>query len=154
MFATPSNIFSGFVVSLIALPLCLGLALARPSHRRGYLCHMWHGCCPFRRLIPDHHRYRNGLVIVLLGAITVLVGAIPQGYYFTLAAIIFRGIVIPVRTVSLGGSREFFPASALQGMLALFKYGILAKQFHVMLGITSVSGSTSQLSLSRIGTTA
>ena len=42
----------------------------------------------------------------------------------------------------MGAMSEFFPATALQGMLAAIGGGILAKQFHLMLGIRSVSGNT------------
>ena len=47
----------------------------------------------------------------------------------------------------LGALSEFFPSSALQGMLAAIGIGILAKQLHVMLGISSVSGTPLDLLL-------
>lgn len=143
----PQNIFSGFVVSLIALPLCLGLALASEappiagviSAICGGMVVALFGGSSLTITGPG-----NGLVIVLLGAITVLGEGDPlQGYYFTLAAIIFSGVLLFLFGLfRLGALSEFFPASALQGMLAAIGIGILAKQFHVMLGITSVSGST------------
>ena len=84
----------------------------------------------------------NGLVIVLLAAITTLgQGNLYEGYLYTLAAIIFSGVLLFLFGVlRLGAMSEFFPATALQGMLAAIGVGILAKQFHIMLGIRSVSG--------------
>ena len=84
----------------------------------------------------------NGLVIVLLYAITSLGGGdLYQGYLYTLAAIIVSGALMFLFGVfRLGALSEFFPSSALQGMLAAIGVGILSKQVHVMLGITSVSG--------------
>ena len=49
----------------------------------------------------------------------------------------------------LGALSEFFPSSALQGMLAAIGIGILSKQVHVMIGVTSVSGKPLQV-LSKI----
>ena len=84
----------------------------------------------------------NGLVIVLLYAITSLGGGdLYQGYLYTLAAIIVSGVLMFLFGVfRLGALSEFFPSSALQGMLAAIGVGILSKQVHVMIGITSVSG--------------
>ena len=61
---------------------------------------------------------------------------------FTLAAIVFSGILMFLFGVfRLGALSEFFPSSSLQGMLAAIGIGILAKQLHVMLGVTSVNGT-------------
>ena len=83
-------------------------------------------------------------MIVLLSAITTLGGGnLYEGYLYTLAAIIFSGVLLFLFGIlRLGAMSEFFPATALQGMLAAIGVGILAKQFHIMLGIRSVSGGT------------
>ena len=84
------------------------------------------------------------MVIVLLAAITSLgEGNLFEGYLYTLAAIIFSGFLLFIFGVlRLGAMSEFFPATALQGMLAAIGVGILAKQFHIMLGKRDVTGGT------------
>ena len=141
----PKNIFSGFVVSLIALPLGLGLAMASEAPPlSGIIAAVAGGVVVsiFGGSYVTITGPGNGLVIVLLGAITVLgEGDIYTGYLYTLAAIIFSGVLLFLFGLfRLGFMSEFFPASALQGMLAAIGIGILAKQFHVMLGILTVKG--------------
>ena len=143
----PQNIFSGFVVSLIALPLGLGLAIASEAPPLAGIIAAVAGGMVVALLGGSHVTIAgpgNGLVIVLLGAIMTLGGGdLYQGYLYTLAAIIFSGILLFLFGVlRMGAMSEFFPATALQGMLAAIGIGILAKQFHLMLGNRSVSGST------------
>ena len=143
----PQNIFSGFVVSLIALPLGLGLAIASEAPPLAGIIAAVAGGMVVAFLGGSHVTIAgpgNGLVIVLLGAINTLGGGdLHQGYLYTLAAIIFSGILLFLFGVlRMGAMSEFFPATALQGMLAAIGIGILAKQFHLMLGNRSVSGST------------
>ncbi len=145
--ALPKNIFSGFVVSLIALPLGLGLAMASEAPPLSGIIAAVAGGIVVSVLGGSHVTIAgpgNGLVIVLLGAITVLgEGDLYTGYLYTIAAIIFSGALLFLFGVfRLGSMSEFFPASALQGMLAAIGIGILAKQFHVMLGILTVKGNT------------
>ena len=145
----PANIFSGFVVSLIALPLGLGLAIASEAPPMAGIVASVVGGVMVALLGGSHLTITgpgNGLVIVLLGAITTLgSGDLYQGYLFTLAAIIVSGLLLILfGFLRLGNLSEFFPASALQGMLAAIGLGILAKQFHLMMGISDVSGDTLQ----------
>ena len=143
----PQNVFAGFVVSLIALPLGLGLAIASEAPPLSGIIAAVAGGLVVSIFGGSHVTIAgpgNGLVIVLLGAITILGGGdLYQGYLYTLAAIIFSGVLLFIFGVlRMGAMSEFFPATALQGMLAAIGIGILAKQFHLMLGIRSVKGDT------------
>ncbi len=146
----PKNIFSGFVVSLIALPLGLGLALASEAPPiSGIIAAVVGGIIVsiFGGSNVTITGPGNGLVVVLLGAITTLAnGDLYQGYIFTLAAIICSGaLMIIIGQLRLGILSDFFPSSAIQGMLAAIGISIFAKQFHVMLANTSIKGDTLSL---------
>lgn len=143
----PQNLFSGFVVSLVALPLGLGLAIASEAPPLAGIIAAVVGGLVVSLFGGSHVTIAgpgNGLVIVLLASISTLGGGdLYQGYLYTLAAIILSGALLFVfGLLRMGAMSEFFPATALQGMLAAIGVGILAKQFHLMLGIRSVSGST------------
>ena len=142
----PKNIFSGFVVSLVALPLGLGLAIASEAPPiAGVIASIVGGiiCSIFGGSNLTITGPGNGLVVVLLYSITSLGnGDLYQGYLYTLAAIVFSGVLMFLFGVfRLGALSEFFPSSSLQGMLAAIGIGILAKQLHVMLGVITVNGT-------------
>lgn len=144
--ALPKNIFSGFVVSLIALPLGLGLALASEAPPISGVIAAIVGGFIVSILGGSNVTITgpgNGMVIVLLSAIYTLgEGNLYQGYLFTLAAIIVSGFVmILLGFLKMGRLADFFPASAIEGMLAAIGIGILSKQFHIMLGNNNVSGN-------------
>jgi carbonic anhydrase len=148
----PKNIFSGFVVSLIALPLGLGLALASEAPPISGIISAIVGGIVVAVLGGSHVTITgpgNGLVVILLSSITVLGGGdLYQGYLITLAAVVFSGVLIMLLGfLRLGILSDFFPASAIQGMLAAIGISIFAKQFHVMLGQPETMGSVTQLLL-------
>ncbi|SEP87749.1 Sulfate permease, MFS superfamily [Hyunsoonleella jejuensis] len=127
----PKNIFSGFVVSLIALPLGLGLAMASDAPPIAGIIAAIVGGVVVSILGGSHVTIvgpGNGLVGVLLVAITTL--GIESAY----AAIICSGIlIILLGFFRMGKLANFFPSSAIQGMLAAIGLIILGKQFHIML---------------------
>ena len=127
----PKNIFSGFVVSLIALPLGLGLAMASDAPPIAGIIAAIIGGLLVSILGGSHVTISgpgNGLVGVLLVAISTL------GLESAYAAIIFSGILmILLGFLRLGKLADFFPSSAIQGMLAAIGLIILGKQFHIML---------------------
>lgn len=129
--ALPKNIFSGFVVSLIALPLGLGLAMASEAPPIAGIIAAVIGGVVVSIFGGSHVTIAgpgNGLVGVLLVAITTL------GLDSAYAAIICSGILLAVLGfLRLGKLADFFPSSAIQGMLAAIGLIILGKQFHIML---------------------
>ena len=146
----PRNIFSGFVVSLVALPLGLGLALASGAPPiSGIIAAIVGGiiCAILGGSNVTITGPGNGLVVVILSAITILgEGNMYEGYLYTLAAIIISGaLMFFLGVLRLGSLSNFFPSSAIQGMLAAIGIGILAKQIHVMLGNQGASGSILEL---------
>lgn len=138
------NIFPGFVVSLIALPLSLGLALASgvppiagviTAVVGGIVVSLFGGS---KLTITGPG---NGLVVATLTAVVVLGnGDAYQGYLFTLAAIVVSGAVIfAMGLFRFGNLSDFFPSAAIRGMLAAIGLIIMAKQLHVMLGVMEPS---------------
>ena len=129
--ALPKNVFSGFVVSLIALPLGLGLAMASEAPPIAGIIAAVVGGIVVSILGGSHVTISgpgNGLVGVLLVAITTL------GLESAYAAIICSGILLAILGfLRMGKLADFFPSSAIQGMLAAIGLIILGKQFHIML---------------------
>ncbi|RDY59787.1 SulP family inorganic anion transporter [Flagellimonas nanhaiensis] len=142
----PKNLFSGFVVSLVALPLGLGLAIASDAPPISGIIAAVVGGMVVSLLGGSNVTIAgpgNGLVIVLLGAITSLgAGNLYHGYLFTLGAIVVSGILMMLLGfLKMGRLADFFPASAIEGMLAAIGWGIFAKQFHIMIGHNNEHGS-------------
>ncbi|PIA78947.1 sulfate transporter [Gaetbulibacter sp. 4G1] len=129
--ALPKNIFSGFVVSLIALPLGLGLAMASDAPPISGIIAAIVGGIVVSILGGSHVTIAgpgNGLVGVLLVAISTL------GLENAYIAIIFSGLLLMgLGFFRMGTLADFFPSSAIQGMLAAIGLIILGKQFHIML---------------------
>ena len=129
--ALPKNIFSGFVVSLIALPLGLGLAMASDAPPIAGIISAVIGGIVVAILGGSHVTIAgpgNGLVGVILIAITAL------GLESAYIAVVFSGVLlILLGFFRMGTLADFFPSSAIQGMLAAIGLIILGKQFHIML---------------------
>ncbi|MEH6536831.1 MAG: SulP family inorganic anion transporter [Psychroserpens sp.] len=128
----PKNIFSGFVVSLIALPLGLGLAMASDAPAIAGVITAIIGGVIVSILGGSHVTITgpgNGLVGVTLVAITTL------GLESAYAAIVCSGVLLMILGfLRMGNLADFFPSSAIQGMLAAIGLIILGKQFHIMFG--------------------
>jgi carbonic anhydrase len=127
----PKNMFSGFVVSLIALPLGLGLAMASDAPPIAGLISAIIGGIIMSILGGSYVTISgpgNGLVGVLLVTITLL------GIESTYVAIVCSGVLLLLLGFfRMGTLADFFPSSAIQGMLAAIGLIILGKQFHIML---------------------
>lgn len=142
-----TNIFPGFIVSLVALPLAMGLAMASGLPPIAGLITSAVGGIMVALLGGSHVTITgpgNGMVVVTLAGVTLLGnGDMQQGYVLTLAAVVISGaIVFLFGLLRFGGLTDFFPSSALQGLLAAIGLIIMAKQLHVMLGEMEPAGST------------
>ena len=147
-----SNIFAGFVVSLIAMPLALGLAIASGFPPIAGIIASVVGGVVVAILGGSHVTITgpgNGLVVVLLGAVTVLgEGDMQAGYLYALAAVILSGVLLLLfGFLRFGSLSDFFPATAIQGMLSAIGITILLKQLYVMFGDLETKGSALELFL-------
>lgn len=128
----PRNLFSGLVVSLIALPLSLGLAMACDAPPiAGVITSIVGGVivAVFGGSFVTISGPGKGLVGVVLVAVSTL------GLTSTYAAIICSGVLLLILGfLRLGKLADYFPSSAIQGVLAAIGLIILGKQFHIMLG--------------------
>lgn len=142
----PKNSFAGFVVSLIALPLGLSLALASGMPASAGIVSAIAGGVVVA-LFGGSYVTISGpgysLVVVLLSAVTTLgEGDLILGYRYALSAIVIAGVLTTLLGfLKMGKLAEFFPASAIEGMLAAIGLSLLIKQFPVMLGLDPQEGN-------------
>jgi MFS superfamily sulfate permease-like transporter len=133
-----ADMMSGFLVFLLALPLSLGIARASEfPPAMGVLTAMVGGLfvsffAGSRLTIKGP---AAGLITICAGAVTELGGG-AEGWKLTLGVIVVASVLqIFLGFLKLGSLSDFFPHSAVHGMLAAIGLIIFSKQIHVLLGI-------------------
>jgi MFS superfamily sulfate permease-like transporter len=135
-----SDLLSGFLVFLIALPLCLGIAMASGFPPMSGIIAAIIGGLVVSRINGSFVTINGpaaGLIVVIFDAVQSLgQGDAMAGYRYTLAAIVFASVLqVLLGVFKAGKLSAFFPSSVVHGMLAAIGIIIMGKQIHTLLGV-------------------
>lgn len=129
---------SGFIVFLLALPLSLGIAKASEFPPIMGLVSAIIGGIVVSFFMGSRLTIKGpaaGLIVIVAGAVNDFGGG-ETGWHLALGAMVVAGLVqILFGVFKLGKLADFFPLSAIHGMLAAIGLIIIAKQIPILLDV-------------------
>jgi MFS superfamily sulfate permease-like transporter len=132
------DFMAGFFVFLLALPLSLGIAKAGDfPPAMGVLTAMIGGLVVafFAGSQLTIKGPAAGLITIVAGCVAE-VGGGPEGWKMALGVMVVAGALqVVIGFMRAGSLSDFFPLSAVHGMLAAIGLIIISKQAHILLGI-------------------
>jgi MFS superfamily sulfate permease-like transporter len=141
-----TDVISGFILFLIALPLSLGIAIASGAPPiAGVIAGFIGGI--LGSLLGGSYVTINGaaagLIAIVYGAVQAM-GAMPDGtvdvavgFRYALAVgVVCGGLQILMGLAKMGKLTNMFPLNVVHGMLAGIGIIIMSKQIHSLLGVT------------------
>lgn len=147
---TINDLKSGFLIFLIALPLCLGISMASGvppisgviTAMVGGLISTFFGSAQLSIKGPA-----AGLIVIILGAVQELgQGDAFLGYKRLLGTAVIAAVFqIIFSKLNAGKIGHLMPSAVIHGMLAAIGVIIIAKQLHVMFGVVPSSKTPLEL---------
>jgi MFS superfamily sulfate permease-like transporter len=139
------DLIAGLIVSLIALPLCLGIASASGVPPLAGVVTAIIGGIIGSRLAGSYVTISGpaaGLIVITLGAVESMgaPGSL-EGYPHALGAIVIGGLIMALFGVlKVGKVGDYFPSAAVHGMLAAIGVIIMIKLLFPALGVAKPKG--------------
>ena len=143
-----SDLIAAVSVSLIALPLSLGIALAAGAPAMSGIISAIVGGVVTTLYRGGHISVNGpakGVIAVILLGIALMDDGSGQAFNYVLAAVVVSGAIqVLLGLLKLGRLADIFHSSVIHGILAAIGIIIFAKQIHVALGTHSDSSSIIQ----------